>query len=287
MIVLRASVPVLAACLTLAPAGAQTELPAVRIVRIQTTVWAPAYHDRPFMGVQTTVERPLRSGWYVVGAGPRRPVPVFVSERVVDDEPELIHGFDRFVLAGLMDTPAQSDEGPTPDRALLENARDHLRRGEDQAAIENYRAHLQGAPRDAVARRELGLALLRAARIEEAGDTLFEAYHADDALTGTPLSLELIGGSAGAFSPLATRAFSIAQRRDDPRSWLIALVLAQADGRVRAMKKLAQSARRAGLDAAICERFAQADASAAPAPASTPSTAPRPETPVTKPTPPR
>lgn len=131
---------------------------------------------------------------------------------------------------------------------LVERAEVELGFGDAERAVELYRKHLEQAPGDMASVRALGVALLKADRYEDAAATVHLAYATDPMLARNALGSWVGGDSALGMRKLRSDAARHANRVDTASSWLMVVVLMQAEGMKDQALKLLDRAEDHGLE---------------------------------------
>ncbi len=162
-------------------------------------------------------------------------------------------------LAGQSDRAKKAAEeaarGPANDRERAEWA---LRGGDAKGAVEYAKRHLQSERDDAEATRVLAVALIVSGNAPDASAVAGRAYAMDPTLTSRPIDRSLLDGTHASVSELVQRAVREAQRNRSASAWLLASVLAQAEGRDSAALGMLEKARGEGLDSKIADRLSEA-----------------------------
>lgn len=127
----------------------------------------------------------------------------------------------------------------------------YLRTGDTQAAIAAYTGHLESFPSDAPVRRSLGLALLSGGRVDEAAESILQAYASAPWLADEPVNPDAFARGAEDLALNIELASAYANRVGSAPAWLLVAVLVQANGRLDLGLLMLDRADEAGLDPAV------------------------------------
>lgn len=154
--------------------------------------------------------------------------------------------------------PRLGGSSPTEPMELtvLQRARLELARGRTEASIAAYREHLAGSELDAIAMRELAVALLDAGRLPEGVALMRQAYEMDPLLVGEPIERGILGGGKlGRLGRALSSASRYANRVETASAWLTVAALIQAQDRDRVAGVNAERAIEAGISKPIAEEL--------------------------------
>jgi hypothetical protein len=125
-------------------------------------------------------------------------------------------------------------------------------------AVEPLRDHLKDQPDDFHAMRQLALALLGSKHAQEAADMMAKAYESDPLLSKEPIDLKPLGIDAPRLNNLIRAASDAARQSNSSKSWLLAVVLYQAQGSQSQAISALDKARHAGLNSDVSDWFTEA-----------------------------
>ncbi|HYE62429.1 MAG TPA: hypothetical protein VD997_10565 [Phycisphaerales bacterium] len=125
----------------------------------------------------------------------------------------------------------------------------------DANAEASLREHVKANPDDFRARRDLALAELNFHRPADAARTIAAAYASDPLLAREPMNLAALGLDDTTSRSLATLAHNTAIRANTSDTWLLVIVLRQAQGQLVQAIAACDKAEKAGLDAALVGVF--------------------------------
>ncbi len=269
------------------PISNRIELPAMRIVRIQTTVTVPGNTDGAGVIGNLAEVGPDERVVYV-SAGPWRRVAVVVQtvQPGRGMTPEKTGGIDPFLIPGLDEKREGREAKAAAEVPALEMARRALRESREgdqaaaKAAVEHYARHLATSPRDGEARREMALALWLSGAKARGAELLREAYRDEAGVVavaaaneqgGGPdadvgprtrlvesFAVSLVPGGKAGLERLATDAVAEGHRTRSAAGWLMCAALLRADGRVKEAARVLERAEAAGLEKEIVKGMKRA-----------------------------
>jgi hypothetical protein len=168
--------------------------------------------------------------------------------------------------SGIQDgAPIRGEGTAGPDERLLpalprlshrEQADVLLRAGDYEGAAQEYLKQLDERE-DSGAARSLGVALLLADRPRHASLAMLEAYRMDLSLAANAFDESVLPPDVSARRAMS-KAVSFATRSNQPGSWLLAAVLAQAQGRPDVAARFVERGRAAALEAPIADALVAA-----------------------------
>lgn len=152
---------------------------------------------------------------------------------------------------------APSVQSQTPARELtpLEQAEIALRGGRGEIAEKYILDYLKDEPNDWSVRRMLALAKLEERKMEQAVAVLADAYIHQPQLARDEIAPEAMSGGEMAHRNRFSAAMDYANRTKTASAYLLAVVLAQSEGRYDVALKLLARAEAAGLDGKVAEEL--------------------------------
>lgn len=184
-------------------------------------------------------------------------LPAQADDELVREQYEAAMGLESRASAA-QDASAQ----PTP-RTAVELAHEALRRGEVEAAVRMFEAHLKESPDDWASARLLGVALIEAGRPSDGATLMRFAYVQRPALAGEPIEMgfwpsEPRRAVNRRFREVLREAVRHASRSNSASSWVAVTALLQAEGRNRPAAVNLAKAVGAGLEEPVAEAFRKA-----------------------------
>lgn len=165
-------------------------------------------------------------------------------------DPNLMPG-----ATGDASTGAQGGEANEVPEELtpLQKGLEALWRGESGAAVTILRDALKTTPEDAQAMRWLAFALLEENRFDDAAGVMKIAYGLDEKLAGEPIDFDGLEIEAARVRKGLEKAVRHGHKAGGAGAWLLAAVLAQAEGRKDVARTLLGRAEAGGLDRSVVE----------------------------------